>query len=320
MKLFALEGSHRQGAAIAECLGLEPSPLEEREFEDGEFKIRPLVPVAGMDVCVVHSLYGDTSRSPSDKLWRTAVAIGALKDAGARHVSAVLPYLAFARKDRRTKLFDPVTIRYVAQLLEAVGCDRVITLDVHNDAAFENAFRCQAVHVESTTLFARFLTDRLAGEACTLVSPDVGGIKRVQKLVLALDQLGVDGLDIGFLEKHRSQDVISGASGLVGGVQSGGTAVVLDDLIGSGHTISRAVDACGKAGAVTILALATHGLFVGDADRNLADPRLTEIVVTDTVPPFRLGTELVQGKVRILQAAPSIAEALDTRRNAYSQD
>ena len=112
-KLFALEASKELGASIAARLGARLAAHEERDFEDGEHKARPLEPVAGADVYVIHSLHGDPIQSPNDKLCRLLFFIGALKDAGANRVTGVVPYLCYARKDRRTKSLDPVTTRYV---------------------------------------------------------------------------------------------------------------------------------------------------------------------------------------------------------------
>src|SRR5512147_141644 len=142
LRLFALHGTEILGRKIAFSLGCELAALEERSFEDGEHKVWPIEPVAGCDVYVVHSLHGGPDESPNDKLCRLLFLIGAMKDAGAARVTAVAPYLCYARKDRRTKAQDPVTMRYLAALFDAAGVDAVVTLVVHNEAAFENAFRC----------------------------------------------------------------------------------------------------------------------------------------------------------------------------------
>jgi ribose-phosphate pyrophosphokinase len=151
--LFALAATAELGAAIARELGHPLAAHEERSFEDGEHKVRPLDNVAAADVFVIQSLHGGPRESANDKLCRLLFFIGALKDAGAARVTAFVPYLAYARKDRRTKPNDPVTTRYVAQMFEAVGTDRLVSLDVHNPVAFENAFRCPTVMLTATPLF-----------------------------------------------------------------------------------------------------------------------------------------------------------------------
>ena len=153
MRLFALNATRELGLSIARQLGVDLCAHEEREFEDGEHKVRPLDVVARADVFVIQSLHAGPSESASDKLCRLLFFIGALKDAGAASVTAIVPYLCYARKDRRTKPNDPVTTRYVAAMFEAVGVDCVVTLEVHNPAAFENAFRCRTVALTATPLF-----------------------------------------------------------------------------------------------------------------------------------------------------------------------
>ena len=153
LQIFALEATAELGQAVATVLGQPLAAHEEREFEDGEHKSRPLDDVAGADVYVVQSTHGGPQQSANDKLCRLLFFIGALKDAGAARVTAVSPYLCYLRKDRRTKPNDPVTTRYVASLFEAVGTDCMVTLEVHNPAAFENAFRCRTVALSGTPLF-----------------------------------------------------------------------------------------------------------------------------------------------------------------------
>src|SRR6516164_3937863 len=151
--LFALQATADLGKAIAHALGRNLSAHEERAFEDGEHKVRPLDTISGTDVCVIQSLHSGPSETANDKLCRLLFFIGALKDAGAARVTAVVPYLCYARKDRRTKPGDPVTTRYVASLFEAVGADAIITLDVHSPVAFEIAFRIRTVALTATPLF-----------------------------------------------------------------------------------------------------------------------------------------------------------------------
>src|SRR6516162_3644258 len=182
LRLFALHGTEVLGEKIARSLECKLAALEERSFEDGEHKIRPLETVAGCDVYVVHSLHGGPEDSPNDKLCRLLFLIGALKDAGAARVTAVMPYLCYARKDRRTKAQDPVTIRYLAAMFEAAGVDTVVTLEVHNEAAFENAFRCPSVALSAAPLMIGKIKEIGAGRAICVVSPDLGGGTRAERL------------------------------------------------------------------------------------------------------------------------------------------
>jgi ribose-phosphate pyrophosphokinase len=309
MLVFALDATRELGGAIARALGVEPAPHEEREFEDGEHKARPLTSVRGRDVYAVQSLHGGPDASPNDKLCRLLFFAGALRDAGAARVTAVIPYLAYARKDRRTQIRDPITTRYVAQLIEAVGIDRVVTVDVHNLAAFENAFRCQSVHLEARPLFVAHLLPLLRGREVAVVSPDAGGVKRATVLRESLaDVLGRE-VPLAFLEKKRAGGVVSGGESIVGEV-AGRVAVIVDDLISTGTTLARAAAACRAAGALGVHAVVTHGLFTGEAGRVVGSAGFERLVVTSTVPPFRLDAETAQSHLTVLDAAPLLAEAI----------
>jgi ribose-phosphate pyrophosphokinase len=305
--VFALAASHGFGAAVAAHLGLRLSPHEEREFEDGEHKSRPLGTVRGRDVFVLQSLYGDEGESVNDKLCRLLFFIGALKDASAASVTAVIPYLAYARKDQRSRPRDPVTTRYVAAMFESVGTDRVVTLDVHNLAAFQNAFRCRSDHLRADTLFTEHFAALVRGQQVVVVSPDAGGIKRAETFRQRLARTLGEPVAAAFAEKHRSEHAISGEL-MVGPVQ-GRCAIVIDDLIGTGATIARTAVKCRELGAAKVYAAASHGLFVGDASKQLGDAGLDGLVVTDSVPPFRL-TGPARDRLTVLPASRLFAEAI----------
>ncbi len=307
LSLFALNASREFGQRVADALGAPLARHEEREFEDGEHKSRPLESVRGRDVYVVHSLYGDPQQSINDKLVRLLLFLGALRDASAERITAVIPYLCYARKDRRSKPRDPVSTRYVAGLLESVGVDAVITLDVHNLAAYENAFRIRAEHLEARKLFAEFFRSLAGDEPVAVVSPDVGGVKRAEAFRETLERRLGRAATRAFMEKSRSEGVVSGDA-FVGDV-AGRTAIVIDDLISSGTTLRRAIAACRAQGARRILAAASHGLFTAKAADLLTEPALEQLIVTDTVPPFRLDAA-ARAKLRIISVAPLFAEAI----------
>ena len=308
LSLFALDASRSYGERVAAKLGTALSRHEAREFEDGEHKARPLENVRGKDVYVIQSLYGEPGMSANDKLVRLLFFIGALKDASAGRVTAVCPYLAYSRKDRKTKSRDPVSSRYVAQLFEAVGTDRIVTLDVHNPAAYQNAFRIPAEHLEAQSLFVAWFIARLQDEDLVVVSPDAGGVKRAEAFRQRLSQAIGRPIAAAFMEKRRSEGVVSGEA--VVGEVGGKTAIILDDLIGSGTTLARAATACKTLGAKQVFAAASHGMFVGAADAVLADPALDKVLVTDSIPPFRLPPALLGTRVEVLGSAPLFAEAI----------
>lgn len=308
LQLFALEGSQDFGERIGVHLGLSLSDHEEREFEDAEHKARPLVNVRDRDVFVIHSLYGDTRQSGNDKLCRLLFFIGALKDASAARVTAVVPYLAYARKDRKTKPRDPVTTRYMATLFEAVGTDAVLTLDVHNLAAYQNAFRIRAENLEANKLFVHYFLPILREGDAVVVSPDAGGIKRAERFRQLLSHHSDKPVGIAFAEKHRSGGVVSGEL-LVGDVRDK-IALIVDDLVSTGNTLVRTARACRAQGAATVYAAASHGLFTSDAPAVLGGDAIERIAVTDTVPPFRLEDGAARQKLALLSTAALFAEAI----------
>jgi ribose-phosphate pyrophosphokinase len=274
-----MQSSRPLGERVAASLNISLAQHEERDFEDGEHKSRPLENVRGKDVYVLQSLFADAGASVNDKLIRLLFFIGALKDASAARVTAVVPYLCYARKDRKTKSRDPVTTKYLAAMFESVGTDRIVTLDVHNLAAYQNSFRIPADHLEAKNLFV----GRLAGADKDLVvaSPDVGGVKRAEAFRLALQERTGSPVSSAFMEKHRSAGVVTGET-LVGEV-SNRTVIIVDDLIASGGTLRRAAQACRRQGARKIIGVASHGAFSADASVQLADADFDELFVTDSI-------------------------------------
>jgi ribose-phosphate pyrophosphokinase len=308
MRLFALGATHAFGVRVAERLGITLSEHEEREFEDGQHKARPLVSVRGRDVFVLHSLHGDDEQSVNDKLCRLLFFLGAVRDASAESVTAVVPYLCYSRKDRKTKARDPVTTRYVAALFEAMAVDRVVTLDVHNVSAFQNAFRCRTEHLEARDLFAEYLAKAAANEPVAVVSPDLGGAKRAERFRESLARRLGRPVPGALIEKYRSEDVVSG-EGVAGDI-TGRTAILIDDMISGGGTVVRAARACRANGARAAWAVVTHPVFTRDADGVLADEALDRIVTLDAIPTDRIRSPRVRDKLVYLDATPLFADAI----------
>ncbi len=306
--LFALRHSQELGARVAAAAGLALAPHEEREFEDGEHKSRPLVTVRGRDCYVLHGLWGEPGASANDKLCRLLFFAAALKEGGAARVTAICPYLCYARKDRRTKPRDPVTSRYVAQLVEAVGVDRMVVVDVHNPAAYENAFRIESVELTARPLFGRQLLARFARRPLAVVSPDAGGAKRAEALREWLACRLRQEVPLAFLEKKRSEGRVSGEA--VVGEVAGRVAVVVDDLVSSGTTLARAAAALRRRGAEAVVACVTHGLFTEEAGPRLRDAGFEAFLVTDSVPPRRLDPAFREHRLTIVPLAPLLAAAI----------
>jgi ribose-phosphate pyrophosphokinase len=313
LAIFALGQSHAFGEAVAARLGLGLSPVEERSFEDGEFKQRPLASVRGRDVYAISSLYGEAGASSADKLLRLLMFIGALKDSGAARVTAVAPYLCFSRKDRRTKPRDPIATRYVAQLFEAMRADGLISVDVHNIAAFENAFRCETIPLDAHALFARRLLPLVGDAPVAVVSPDLGGEKRAELFRQRLERMLNRPVAKAFMDKARSEGRVTGD--IFAGDVDGRIAIILDDLIAGGGTVARVAAACREHGARQTFVAATHGVFSAAAPSRLRDAPIDLVLVTDSVSllPDNATVEALKERLAILPLAPLLAEAIRRR-------
>lgn len=316
-RFFALKATAGLGQDIAASLGQPLSLHEERSFEDGEHKSRPLEGVAGADVYVLQSLHAGPDESANDKLCRLLFFVGALKDAGAARITALTPYLCYARKDRRTKFHDPVTTRYVATLFEAMRTDTIVTLDVHNPVAFENAFRCQTIALTAAPLFVDHIKALKDGKL-SVISPDPGGVKRAELFRQALERAVGVAVGKGFVDKHRSSGKLTGD--LFAGDTQGATALIIDDLVSTGHTLLRAANAARLAGARRVIALVTHGLFMPGSIDVVRDPAIDRFVVTDSVPLFRLGADPVREKIDVLSCAGLFATTIQRLHEGRSLD
>lgn len=314
MLLFDLDADDPQGSRLgpqlAHVLGVPLAPHEARRFADGESKLRPLVDPHGADTVVLTSLHGSPQSSPHDRLVHLLMFLATLREHGATRITAVIPYLAYARKDRGTKPFDPIASRYMAQLIEAVGTDRVVVLEVHNLSALQNAFRIPTVHVPVHPIFDAVLEPWLDDTPLTVVSPDPGGVKRAQLWREHLEARLRRPVGFAMIDKRRSAGVVSSFD-LVAGEVAGSTALVFDDLIASGDTVRRAALALRGQGARRVLAFAAHGLFMPPAAELLADPALDAVVVSDSMPPFRVPPDGALAKrLTVVSAAPLLAQAV----------
>ncbi len=308
LALFALGASMSFGEEVAQALGAELTPLEDREFEDGEYKIRPLENVRGRDCYAVFTLHGDHVASSADRLCKLLFFIGALKDAGASRVTAVTPYLCFARKDRRTKPRDPVTTRYVAQLFEALGTDRLVCLDAHNVAAFQNAFRCETVHLDAQALFARCVIANVGDGPVAVVSPDLGGEKRAELFRLRLERMLKRPVAKAFMDKYRSEGRVVGD--IFAGDVKDRTAIIIDDLIAGGGTVARTAAACRANGAARVWVAATHGVFSEKAAALLASATIDRLIITDSVPLDPAVATALGERLTLVSVAGLVGEAI----------
>lgn len=307
IRIFAPSESRGFGRAVAAALNTELDAHHERAFADGEHEMRSEVNVRGRDTFVVQSLYADDEWSVNDKLCRLLFFLGALRDASAKRVIAVVPYLCYQRKDRKTRPRGPVTTRYLARLFEGVGVDRVLTMDVHNLAVLQNAFRARTEHLEARPLFVNHVVEEIEDEAVTVVSPDEGGVKRAAKFAEGLGtRLGRE-VPTAFVEKVRTEEKVTGGA-LVGTVEDR-TAIVVDDLVSTAGTITQAVTSCAESGATAVHAVATHGIFVGNSGARIARCPLDTLFVTNTIASRLTGK--AAERLKICDAAPRFAAAID---------
>lgn len=307
--IFSLDADRAFSDSVASELGTCQGAHEERDFSDGEHKIRPLENVRGRDVYLVQSLYSDGQYGVNDKLVRLLFFIGALRDASAARITAVVPYLCYSRKDRQAQPRDPIASRYVSQLFEAMQIDSFATLDVHNEAALQNSLRCpsQALHAQS--LFTAYFADQLDHDFLCVASPDIGGVKRAESFRERLSLFTGRTIGIAYTEKKRRDGEVTGPASVTGDV-AGRDVIIFDDMIASGTTIARAAEAFLNEGARSVHAAATHGAFTEAADQILASTHLSSIVITNSLPPWRLRNLDVTDKLVVLDAAPLIAEAI----------
>jgi ribose-phosphate pyrophosphokinase len=237
--------------------------------------------------------------------------VGALKQAAAQRVTVVAPYLCYARKERQTKPRDPVATRYLAQMFEAVGVDCVITMTAHDLAAFQNAYRCGAEHLDAGALFAHALAERLEGLEVAVVSPDPGGEKRAELFRESLERVLKAPVTKGLVDKKRSMGKVTGD--LFAGDVAGRVAIVFDDMIVGGGTMTRAAEACRRNGATEVLAVATHGVFTGGAEQFFRDPSIDEIWITDSVMPgASVEAHMRNGRVKVAPIGKLLAGVIRT--------
>jgi ribose-phosphate pyrophosphokinase len=310
--LFAPPESRALAETAASAAGIALAPLEDRRFEGGEFKLRPLESVRGRSAFVLQTLAATGDAPTADRLVRLLFLISVLRDAGAARRIVLIPYLAYARKDRRTQLRDPVSSRYVAQLLEAAGADQVVAIDVHNPAAFDNAFRVPVDHLTALPMFVDHFARRLAPGPLLVASPDVGGIKRAQLFQELLAERVNHPVELAFLEKRRASGVVSGDR-LVGMTTDNPTVIVIDDLCASGGTLIRAATTLRRAGASSVHVAVTHVPIDSGLAAVLACEDVSEMVVTDSVGPSaqRLAQSSAAGdRLVVLSAASLIGSAI----------
>jgi ribose-phosphate pyrophosphokinase len=297
------------GRAIARAGNCEWVAVEERRFAGEEFTLHPLVSVRDRDICVVQTLAPTAEVPIAARLVRLLFLLATLRDAGARSRIALIPYLAYARQERRGEASDPVHTRYVAELLQAAGMTQLIALDVHDLAALDNAFRVPVEHLTARPLFINWLAEQPLSEPVAVASPDIGGIKRAQLFREHLERRLDRAIELLFMEKRRAAGHVSGQR--VVGQAEGRHVLLIDDLCATGETLMRAAAAFHHAGALRITAAITHVASAAGLHAICADPHLSQVLVTDSALTREAGPqESAGGKLCVLPCASLFAPFL----------
>jgi ribose-phosphate pyrophosphokinase len=325
VKIFGLGVSQSYADQVCRSLGESRATHREAEQDDGEPYVLSGENVRGCDVFVISSLYNCEKERLGDKVIKLLFFARSLRDASAKRITLVMPYLAYQRQDRKTESRAPVYTKYLPEMVESLlrPDDRILTMDAHNLSAFQSGFRLMIDHLEAKTLVTDWVVRNLREfddvdlDNLCWASPDTGGVKRTGYYrERAETLLGVKIGNAAVYKSRRGQDVE--AYGVMGDVR-GKSVFIFDDMISSGKTLVKGLEAIEKEGGKVAAAIATHGLFVGNANENIAKlvDRGVRVVVTDTVEPFRLNAD-IRSHLTVIPTAPLFAEAIRCIHNEES--
>ena len=295
MKIFACSGSEELGAKIAAKLGLSLGNSQLMKFSDGEFEPCYLESVRGATVCIIQSTY-----PPADNLMELLLMIDAAKRASAHRVIAVMPYFGWARQDRKDRPRVSIGAKLVANLLEAAGCDRVMTMDLHAEQ-IQGFFDLPVDHIYGSMILLPYIREMKLPNLA-IAAPDMGGAKRANAYSRTLA--------CPMIICHK------GSITAIGDVE-GKDIVIVDDMIDTAGTICKAANVLMDMGASSVRAIATHPVFSGPAYERLAESKLEEIIVTDTIPLLRSQDKDIS-KITVLSVADIFATAINKVYNYES--
>jgi ribose-phosphate pyrophosphokinase len=294
LRLLTGEGNPDLARRIGDALGEPVSEMRITRFADGEYDVKIRESVRGADVFLVQP----TCQPVSENLIQLFIILDALRRASAGRVTAVIPYYGYARKEKKTQARDPISAKLMADIITLAGANRVIALDLHADA-IQGFFDIPVDHLTAEKLIVDYIR-KLRLPNAVVVSPDIGGAKRVGDVARHLD------LPIAFVYKRRPKDDVVSEQRVVGEVD-GMDAVVVDDLISTGGTLVGVSKALRAEGATSVRVLATHGVLAGTAVDKLVDSPIEEIVITDSIP---LPPDKQHPKIKVVSVAPLLAEAI----------
>jgi ribose-phosphate pyrophosphokinase len=327
---LALFGLNENNLQLDDELQSYILPHTANKFPDGESYLKSNANVREKDVYIVTNINSDLEKDVNNKLIELMWFIGSLKDASAKRVTAIIRHLNYARQDRKTESRAPITIKYMAKTLEAVGLDRLLTMDVHNLSAFQNAFRIPVDNLDLTKLFAEYLISNnyinseynyIIKSGYTILSPDIGGTTRSSKLQRFLSKLSGVNVDLAIFDKKRikeknsSKSVVVAGNGIIGDVKDK-NVIIFDDLISTGSTIKLAADAVEKNGGVVIAICASHGLFTESCMENLNN-YLDKIIISDSVAKWNSSFNNYKDKIKIIDTKNLISEVIKRTHSGH---
>ncbi len=294
--LFTGNANPSLALAIAEHLSIGLGKAKVGRFSDGEVDVEIEQNVRARDIFVVQSTCAPTN----ENLMELCIMVDALKRASARRVTAVIPYFGYARQDRRPRSTRvPISARVVANLLEAVGVERLLTMDLHADQ-IQGFFNIPVDNIYASPVLLSDLQSKRYDDL-VVVSPDVGGVVRARALAKQA------GCDLAIIDKRRPKANISEVMHVIGDIE-GRNCVIMDDMIDTAGTLVKAADVLKERGAKKVYAYCTHAVFSGPAIERIHESKLDEVVVTDTIPLGAAGEACA--KVRQLSVAFLFAETI----------
>ncbi|MBL8472489.1 MAG: ribose-phosphate pyrophosphokinase [Rhodocyclaceae bacterium] len=304
LMIFTGNANAQLAADVAKRLSITLGRATVGRFSDGEVMVEVLENVRGKDVFVLQSTCAPTS----DNLMELVILIDALKRSSAARITAAIPYFGYARQDRRPRSARvPITAKVVANMLQAVGVQRVLTVDLHADQ-IQGFFDIPVDNIYATPLLLSDIWKRNY-ENLVVVSPDVGGVVRARATAKRLE------CELAIIDKRRPKANVAEVMNIIGDVQ-GRSCVIMDDMVDTAGTLCKAAQALKENGAKSVMAYCTHAVLSGKAVQRIVDSDLDELVVTDTIP---LSPEARScGRIRAVSIADLLAETLRRISNEES--
>lgn len=296
MKVFSCTSNKSLAEDIAKFMGREVSKSEIKKFKDGEISVKICESVRGVDVFIVQS----TCKPTNDNLMELILMIDAAHRASADKITAVIPYFGYSRQDRKVEPRVPISAKVVANLLQAAGVNRVLTMDLHADQ-IQGFFDVPVDNLFATPIVIEYLKNILNLDETVIVSPDSGGVNRARFLAKSLN---IDGLAI--VDKRRQKANVSEVMNVIGDVE-GKDCILIDDIVDTAGSISGAAKALKEKGARDVYCIASHPVLSGNAKENLQSAGFKEIIFADTIP---IPEEKMLDNIKILSTAPLFGGAI----------